>query len=56
MFAYFDPTNNYTDFKWNGDDPNAVTWGAIADPEWWYCDGDAPGLPKRADRMWSQQT
>ena len=56
MVAYFDPAGDGdARFVWNGDDPHAPTW-AIADPEWYYCDGDAPGLPKRADRMWSQQT
>jgi hypothetical protein len=54
MVAYFDPAGDeQKGFEWNGDNPNAVTWGAIADPEWWYCDGVEPGLPKRADRIWS---
>jgi hypothetical protein len=53
MVAYFDPKNDYAKFSWNGDDPNAATW-SMADPEWWYCDGDASGLPKRADAIWSK--
>jgi hypothetical protein len=46
IVTYFDPSNDRIAALARV--PIEVPW-AIADPEWFYCDGDKPGFPTRAD-------
>jgi hypothetical protein len=48
IVSFFDPREDYEPSSYDFTHPAAVPW-SIADPEWYYCDGDQPGFPRRAD-------